>query len=1139
MASPARLHVPPQEIAIRADAIDPAKSVFLTANAGSGKTTILTSRVIRLLLEGADPARILCLTYTKAAAAEMQNRIFGTLSDWVRMDDATLRPKLEELTGRPASPRRLKAARELFARAVETPGGLKLQTIHAFSERLLHLFPFEANVPVRFSVMDETAQAELMERARRTSLAAALAAPESPLGEAFELLTSLLGDDDLDKLITASLPLLAAHPPGEVEPTGLRRLTATALDLSPDESLAAVNAQILSCALPPALWSRAIDAVAPLATGKVDLAFVEKLRQGQTCFDVSGLVDSLIDVLCNKEGQPRQTVVTKPILGQITWLDQAITSAKAEVAPLVNRRRALMTLERSVALMIVLDDILGRFRAAKSSRALVDFQDMIERTRALVVHPGASWVLRKLDGGIDHVLVDEAQDTTPQMWDIVRALTAEFFAGEGARSVRRTVFAVGDEKQSIYSFQGARPESFQQNRQAFAAAAEMAEAPFATSELQLSFRTVADVLNAVDRVFSTPDRFHGLSSDPVATVHTTARQGAPGLVELWPLEPAPVADPREAWEEVDADGRHSAPTRLAARIARHIRYLIDHERFADDGKRITPGDVMILVQRRDGFFEAVIRALKRENVPVAGADRVRLTGEQAVLDLIGAARVALLPDDDLMLANALKSPLIGLSDDDLMALAPQRSGSLYSALKASAVPAYCAAAETVDHWRALARQQTPYGFFTTLLAPMGGRRRLLERLGTDAADGIELFVQGVLARQTRGVPSLQAEVEAFDSLTTDIKRDQEQAGAAVRVLTVHGAKGLEARIVYLPDAQRMPNTTDAGKLLSVPAGEAGQAVLLWAGRKEDAPELILGRREAEKASRMDEYRRLFYVAMTRARDRLYIGGFSGKLKLNPESWYAMADAALGEAAVTAPATAGDGEVRQFRTVATPPAPPVDQTAEPRPAPDLPAWIARSAPVEMPALPPLRPSRLTEAADQIVAPEREAARQRGDLIHALLERIGDVPPPEQAAFAERYLLLRAPRLGQADRQRLSDAVMRLIRQPEVAPLFGPAAQAEVAIAGDVTLASGERRPVIGRIDRLLVTEAAIVVADFKTGRPPANGQARGAYLAQLALYRAVLRRIYPGRPVVALLIWTATASVMQVDPADLDTAFTLL
>lgn len=1117
-ASP--LHVPNHERAVRADAGHPHHSVFLSANAGSGKTTILTNRVLRLLLDGVDPAGILCLTYTKAAAAEMQDRIFKELARWVALPDDALLKTIEDLTGTVPERGRLLGARRLFAQAIETPGGLKLQTIHAFAERLLHLFPFEANVPFRFTVIDELARAELIASAKQSVILAALADRDGPLRRAFDYVALQASDSGLEALLDEALKLLARRGIEAIDAEERERVTRLALGISQQESFARLTAEILGGSLPPDDWPQAAIAIGQGSAQDKTLA--EALSSAHR-LDGAERALAYLQLFHTGEGSPRAKMLTKPTQARNPQLAAAFADEMERVPALLNRFYAMRALERSCHLWALAEAVQERFVAEKRARGLADFDDLIARTLQLVADPGAAWVLCKLDSELTHVLVDEAQDTSPDMWAILRELTAEFFAGAGAVHRPRTVFAVGDEKQSIFSFQGAEPESFAQARALYRRRVGDARQTFIDRELKLSFRTVPDILAAVDKVFAEPAHRRGLSSDDVGTVHESARVAQPGRVEIWPLLITEKAEPRDPLEEVDAPGRHSADVRTAARIASHVRMLLRAARYENDGAPVRPGDIMILVQRRDAFFDAVIRALKREQVPVAGADRITLTEQCAVLDLLASARVALLPQDDLSVAEALKGPLIGLDDACLLHLAPTRAGSLHMALASSPLKAHQEAFARIEGWREVARTSGPYAFFQRLLGAEGGRKRLLGRLGTDAGEAIDVFLGLAQDFEHREPPSLAGFIASFAAFDGDVKRDQEQAGDAVRVLTVHGAKGLEARVVFLADAARLPASNKEPRVI------ASDGAVIWAPAKAASPRTILQMREAARAAQLNEYRRLLYVAMTRARDRLYVTGWCGEKGPSPDCWYAMIERSLGPDGRPATNESGESVTRWQLGEAAVPLPPKPALMARAPTP-LPAWSAR-----LPAI--STPERTLSPAQALADPAtdmavRAGSRLRGNLLHMLLELLPGVSVAQQEAQGMRLLAARADGLPEATRRRVLGEALSLMRAPQVAALFEPGSRAEAPIAGRLHLPSGQTIAVSGRIDRLLVATDRIVVADFKSGR--ATGE-NVHHQAQLALYHGLLCQIYPDRPVACVIIWTREARLQVLTKEELDAA----
>ncbi|MBN8920565.1 MAG: double-strand break repair helicase AddA, partial [Rhizobiales bacterium] len=772
--------VPQHVIDRQREASDPTSSAWVSANAGSGKTHVLTQRVIRLLLSGVDPSKILCLTFTKAAAANMATRVFDTLAKWTSLDDDALAKDIAAMEGRRPDARRLLRARRLFAAAPEPPGGLKVQTIHAFCTALLHQFPFEADVAARFDVMDDRATAELIDRLRLDVLQEAADRPDTPLGKALAQAIVSAADvtfADVVREAVADGDALRAWVDGAegLEPA-LRQLSF-ALGAGPDDTPESIGELVFGEAhLPPGLWPSLIAALdetggnATYQSARLRRALMES---GQT------RLDSYLEIFFSEDATlklmtPRKNVVAKKFRDEYPDLGARIDAEQERLVPLYDRLRAVRLRDRTAALVRIAHEVLARYAREKDRAGLLDYDDLIDRTLKLLARGGSEWVMYKLDLGIDHVLIDEAQDTSPKQWEVVEHLTAEFTAGAGARAgTVRSIFAVGDEKQSIYSFQGAVPLRFGEMRSHFETRHRQSDLAFARVDFLYSFRSSPDVLGAVDEVFAQPNAYSGLSADNVRTVHEAVRSTAPGSVELWPLvEPE---DRREvlAWDRpFDATSEHHPRARLAQRIAATIReWIARGEPVVATGKPMQPGDVLILVRQRGQLFEAIIRALKDAGVDVAGADRLVLTEHIAVMDLMSLAEALLLPDNDLALAEALKSPLFGFDDDQLFALAHGRGSSLRRALarKAADDPRFAETAARLDELATAAQRETPFAFFARLLGPQGGRRRFLARLGPEAADALDEFLALALEYGRQHVASLQGFIGWLRSTPPEIK----------------------------------------------------------------------------------------------------------------------------------------------------------------------------------------------------------------------------------------------------------------------------------------------------------------------------------------------------------------------------------
>jgi ATP-dependent helicase/nuclease subunit A len=1133
-------------------ASDPARSVWVPANAGSGKTYVLVQRVIRLLLDGVDPAKILCLTFTKAAAANMANKVFEQLARWTALDDAALDRAIAAIEGRKPSQARRLRARRLFAEALETPGGLKVQTIHAFCTALLHQFPFEADVAARFEVMEERAEAELIDRLRLAVLQEAASAPQTPLGRALTTAIVAAADSVFADAVREAINMRDALEAWIKRAGSLDAAFAelsTALGVLPDDTEERVTAEVFASPnLPPSEWQAVAAALMQGGAGdRRNAACLAALRVGS---DWEQAKDYL-QIFCTKDLEPRANVATKAIRDKHPDLYRRLGAEQERVCALIARRHAVRARDRTTALVTIAHEVLARYRSEKERRGLLDYDDLIDKTLKLLSGEGsAAWVLYKLDLGVDHVLIDEAQDTSPRQWEVVRLLTAEFTAGLGARSAKRSIFAVGDEKQSIYSFQGAEPHRFDEMRQHYERSHRDAGMPFEQVRFRHSFRSAPDVLSAVDAVFERPHAYAGLTALAEAPVHEAVRANAAGCVEIWPMiepEARPAVEPWDA--PFDTMSEQSPRLKLARRIAAAVKaWIARGERVAMTGRPVTPGDVLVLVRQRGSLFEAIIRALKDAGVEVAGADRLVLTEHIAVMDLLSLADALLLPADDLALAEALKSPLFGLDEEQLFALAHARRGTLRAALAAHAAedPRCAAAAAWLDPLAARAARDTPFDFYAWLLGPGGGRKKMLARLGPAAADALGEYLALALEFERRHTPSLQAFVTWLRNSSTEVKRDMDIARTEVRVMTVHGAKGLEAPIVILADTTTKPAGPNEPRLLTLgaPAGllRDTAAPLAWAIRRsEDVPAMASARAAARSAAE-DEHRRLLYVALTRAADRLVVCG--ARLQKAPAGcWYELVHEALTPGALKVPADVGDEPIWRWQKAPTLPlavAEPSGPQARPAPAP--PQWLAEPVPASVAGAPVLTPSAAYVAigAGHAGVIEARAALLRGSRMHRLLQALPAVPPERRMEAAVAFCRRAHPQPAEAEIAATVAEVIAVTDDPAFQPLFAPGTRAEVPVVGRI-MAGGRERPVSGQIDRLAVTPEAVLIADFKTDRaPPRRAEdVPMAYRVQLALYRAVLGRLYPDRPVRAALVFTQTPQLIALPDVMLDQAFAAL
>ncbi|MGE0025038.1 MAG: double-strand break repair helicase AddA, partial [Hyphomicrobium sp.] len=908
-----------------------------------------------------------------------------------------------------------------------------------------------------------------------------------------------------------------------------------------------------------------------LRGGKTDAGMADRAAAALAATTDRGRMEALSGLFLKSDGDPRDKFLTNGLKAKNPEVDAMLSRAQSRFLALWAEQQGATVVEATMALTCLAAAVEARYTDAKVRRAALDFDDLIARTKALLADRGsAEWVLFKLDNGLDHILVDESQDTSPSQWRVVEAIAGEFFAGTGAREdVVRTLFAVGDEKQSIYSFQGAAPEMFSAMGSRFQELGKAAGVNWRDVPLTLSFRTVAPILDAVDRVFADPLRTPGVTP----SAHAVKRAGQGGLVEIWPTEKHEELAPADAWSPLDEPSAEPPVIRLANRIADTIKgWLADREELASAGRPIQPGDILILVRKRAPFAAPMVQALKARGIPVAGADRMRLTEQIAVQDLLSLGDFLTLPEDDLALAEVLKSPLFGLDDADLTDLAfwgrtearEERKGTLWKALleRSKENPRYVEAATTLRRWRKAADFRPPFEFFADLLDRDRVRARLIARLGPDAADPLDEFLNLALTYDDGAPPSLAGFLAFMREGERDIKRDMEHGRNEVRVMTVHGAKGLEAPIVVLPDTASAGSAAgQGGRPLAIdgitrPAGTP--APFVWPVKGATSHDRLCEARDTMRRREREEANRLLYVAMTRARDRLYVAGFENRKGIEPGSWYELIRNGLD--GVLAPATSMDGRevLRLAAPQIAPPEPPGAKLTDVEAAVSLPEWSTRTVPREVEITIPLAPSRLApydtddEGEPLPTPPPRDPAAEpappspvgvspgghgggdrflRGTLTHALLEHLPGVDPKARPKAAKAFLAARGRGLPARTLASIAEETLRILADPEFAPVFGPASLAEVPIVAVVPRPDGSGPPlrITGQLDRIAITDDAVWIVDYKTNRAPPRSpeDVAPAYLYQLAAYSLAVREIIPGKPVRAALLWTHGPFLMQI------------
>ena len=1099
------------------DASQPDRSTWLSANAGSGKTKVLTDRVARLLLAGTDPQNILCLTYTKAAANEMQNRLFKRLGEWAMLPDRALGARLEELgLEQNVSKDLLAEARRLFAIAIETPGGLKIQTIHSFCATLLRRFPLEAGVSPQFREMEDRA-AELM---RADVIETMAIGPDAPVLQA---MADLVTDGTFAR-ITAEI--VRSREAFETELTEDRLAELFGIPATFDAAqlrnrvFLGDEADILATLGPALRNGGKTDQRAADILGGLGSLGLEALPDLERVFLTGPTAKSPFSA---KTGSFPTKAVQQDLADLMprldAWMLRVEDGRKARLA--LAARDATRGLHRFARRFL---DIYDRM---KTTRGLLDFDDLILKARDLLTdRKVADWILFKLDGGIDHILVDEAQDTSPPQWQLIERLSQEFTSGEGARAdVTRTIFVVGDKKQSIYSFQGADPDGFDRMKTAFSNRINAGGTPLQDMEMEFSFRSAQAILSLVDKTFAPYPESGFTQKEP----HRAFKNEMPGRVDLWPPVEKEEKPDLPDWDQpVDIRAPDNPASILAERVAGAIRDMIETARLPDANgqncRRVRPGDILILVQRRSDVFHDIIRACKAADLPVAGADRLRIGAELAVRDLRALLSFLATPEDDLSLATALRSPLLGWSEAELFDLAHgRRERYLWAELRRRGAD-FPETIRELQQLRDAADFLRPYDMIERILTRHRGRHRLLSRLGAEAEDGIDALLNQAMAYEQQAVDSLTGFLVWMETDDLEIKRQTDNAGDQIRVMTAHGAKGLEAPIVILPDCADR-------KLPARPHLARVEETAIWRSAAGLAPPI---QREVDETSRLRqqaERDRLLYVAMTRAEQWLIVAA-AGGLNAEGRDWYGMVRTGLlASDAVQHPFDGGEGLRLESGNWAVTETQHVEEheTASVE-LPDIFRHPA-SHPIVSPGT--VSPSDLGGAGalpgEQGL--DEEAAKRRGTRIHRLLEFLPEAPPNQWQDVASDLMSRGTDPADPAEIPLLLAEAEKVMTKPALQFLFHPSALAEVPVSADLAELGGAR--LHGVIDRLLIEDDRVLAVDFKTHAtiPDTPQDCPEAILRQMGAYGRALALLYPGRRVEVAILWTRTAQLMSL-PHDL-------
>ncbi|MBX3486995.1 MAG: double-strand break repair helicase AddA [Candidatus Paracaedibacteraceae bacterium] len=1046
-------------------AASPTVSAWVSASAGTGKTKVLTDRLLNLMLSGYDPSKILCLTFTKAAAAEMQERLFHRLAAWIKLDDATLHNSLADLWEGTITPDLMTRARSLFTELLDLPGGIKIQTIHGFCQSVLNRFPLEAKIPTPFSILDDAQASQIL----RKTTAKILKEKALDHADLFEIMAQYYKDqsftDTLNDVLTNRDGLRQISSVSESDYTKTLRQTfdLSALDLSKKSTEFEL---ILSFCQDSTFDRKGLLAVLQEKPNDILERWLASTPE-----DRATMIDEYASLYLTQRGEiAKRPKVNYEIEAERVWR-------------LADTRKRLMIAQKSLILFVLATSTYLSYQNQKLVAGALDYDDLIDKTIGLLTDPEmAAWVLFKLDGGIDHILIDEAQDTNPAQWHVVQTLTQDFFRPDRPD---RTLFVVGDSKQSIYSFHGADPQDFINLRHYFAQQSQAIGQTWRNVDLTVSFRSTPEVLAIVDRVFATDQLKHQVLAEE-NLIHTPFRHNHQGKVHLLPplikdeshenptLDPWTLPTERRQPNSVDQD--------CAEKLASHIAALLTSQVILPStNKPIEPKDILILVRQRSAFLNHLIRHLKKLNIPVAGADRLILTDHIAVQDLLSLGQFLLQPQDNLSLANVLTSPLIGLSQDQLMTLSLNRQESLWSALIHQG---HTTVYGTAYQWLKAVMDQTdyltPFDLYSFVLGQQKGKQNLLSRLGHEAEDVISAFME-VLANFDRTLPpSLELVIGELMAQDLEIKRDSANTiHNEIRLMTIHGSKGLQAPVVILVEKLSGKSQRDS-VLWSL---SQDHSLLLARPSQDDDTTLTRALKDQQKQADDAEDKRLLYVALTRPQDHLYVCAYGDKEKKDETSWYTL----LRDNGVEQQPWQQTSALTKSRTKTI----------------ALADFLSESVDLSATLKPVLEKEESTELA------------HRGLIIHKLLEILPDLASDQWHGAAQRICQSLTQDQSLADE--CCKIALETLSRPDLQGFFKDNSVAEF----EVMTQEGQ----LYRLDRVVFGDT-IKILDYKSSKAP-PGTVPAEILDQLDTYRHCISILYPDCPIECFVFWTATGRLDRV------------
>ena len=1100
----------------------PITSSWVSANAGSGKTFNLINRVVRLLISGVAPSKILCITFTNSAAEEMKVRLLDRLAEWVTMESNELLFHIESLletkfTDGESRKLILLKARQLFAEVLEEQSSLRISTIHSLCETILRHFSVETGIPFDFKIINEIEQRALIEELLQEF------AVES--NQAFININKIIKPSSEAALTDFTLEIISDQE---------RLIKEDFFEYFPEFTEAVSegeinnsNSQKLRSKISSKVLKTLIEA---FSTGGNESQIHGKMIEDSYSSEQENFFEVMEKVFLTLEKKPRdhKRFPDKKVLEKYP---QIISTIKKITDLILDIRRDCQTKDLYLKTKKVKDfgkEVVSKYEKKKLEKNSLDFYDLLKKVKDLLCKDGMmSWVNFKIDATLNHLLVDECQDVSPIQWEIINRIAGEFFDNWAAVQESKSIFIVGDEKQTIYSFQGADPLTFTKVKSFYSKKLKSVGSNLIDLDLNKSYRSSPLILNYINKVFSDPNSL-GVK---VVKPHQGTKS-LPGRVEIWPIDQKQktIISPKVWWESVSETNSSDSKEIFAERLAKEIRVILAEKFIPDENsdcikfRKVMPNDIMILFRSRSPLYYEIIEQLNRQHLPTQGADRIILNNDISIKDIISLLKFLDNPLDDLSLAEALKSPFFNISEAKLFEFAYNREESLWLSFLNNS-----SESDIITEISNLLSQVdtlTTYELLEMILVENSGMEKLINRLGSEVYETVEAFLGYVSEFEDNNISSLASFLNWFSKNKLEIKRPPNKEGRQIKVMTIHASKGQESPIVILPDTLNHSIKMTQSKLV-----KSKNSIFFKQEKLERCQKIS----EIERANLVEnefEENRLLYVALSRTKYWLII---SANGKTLEESWYQKCLLAYeqmsSEEFTVSNEVSGQKMVLEYNWhresnkanhTIDPVIENINMGVKLKEIDVNKVEKEKLSPTSLKKIYP-KPYSRTERINESL--DKNMSLIRGNLIHSLFEKLSKVENSKRQIVAKNIAKIHFPELKENYVESAIAETLSVMRAKENKRFFSREARFEITIMGAL---EGIGK-INGKIDCLLINDKEIEIVDFKTDRNPPKSvsEVSAAYIMQLGIYSSLIQRSFPDLPIFSYILWTKSNSIMPI------------